>query len=163
MRRSAAEAAGFYDPRLRGDDAEGCEDLKLYLAISEEHDFAAVPMVLTGYRSTGASMSRHVMRMIRSHHIVTEPYRGLYPDEVRIGRVYLALFYGEQELFLGNRAVGLRALRAAAQIDRGLTMRAVARHLATARHLRRSHCLVGAKDKLFPSAGRQGPKSPVGC
>ena len=34
--------AGGYDPAFRSQDAEGCEDWKLYLALAERYDFAAV-------------------------------------------------------------------------------------------------------------------------
>lgn len=134
LRRSVMMAAGGYDPGLRAQRAEGCEDLKLYLAIAERHDVAAVPMPLTGYRVTSTSMSSNVPRMIRSHRLVTEPYRDRYPDEVRLGRVYLALYYAGRELAAGDRSGWGRAVREAARSDLGATARAMARtclrHLA---------------------------------
>ncbi len=129
LRKGAMTEAGGYDPGLRAQGAEGCEDLKLYLAVAERHAFAAVPLPLTGYRVTSTSMSSNVARMIRSHRLVTEPYRGRYPDQVRLGRVYLALYYAGRELAAGNYATWRRALREAARADLGATARAVARTL----------------------------------
>jgi glycosyltransferase involved in cell wall biosynthesis len=129
MRKSAVQKAGGYDTRLRQQGAEGCEDLKLYLALAEAGEFAAVPMALIGYRMSSTSMSSNITRMIRSHRLVTEPYRARYPDEVRLGRVYLALYYAERELSARNYSLFLRTVGAAMQTDAGATLRRVARRL----------------------------------
>ncbi len=156
LRKSAVTEVGGYDPGLRAQGAEGCEDLKLYLAIAEHHTFAAVPMPLTGYRVTSTSMSSNVLRMIRSHRLVTEPYRESYPDQVRLGRVYLALYYAGRELAAGNYSAWRQALREAARSDRGATARALVRTL-----LRRvawpakagaGRVEVAAEPTLFPAA-----------
>src|SRR5206468_3548401 len=39
IRRSAFDQAGGYDPSLRDRDAQGAEDLMLYLTIAEHHEF----------------------------------------------------------------------------------------------------------------------------
>lgn len=130
LRKRAMTEAGGYDPGLRTQGAEGCEDLKLYLAVAERHTFAAVPSTLTGYRVASTSMSSDVARMIRSHRLVTAPYRGSHPDQVRLGRVYLALYYAGREFAAGNRAAWRLALREAAKADPGATARAVARGMA---------------------------------
>jgi glycosyltransferase involved in cell wall biosynthesis len=151
MRREAIEAAGGYDPRLRAQGVEGCEDCKLYLAIADAYEFAAVPMTLTGYRLGLASMSRNVGRMIRSHHVVTEPYKGRYPDEVRLGRVYLALYYVERELGLSAYGAAARAFRESLRSDPAASGRAVVRRLL--RHLAQSGVRrgVGADQRAFTS------------
>jgi glycosyltransferase involved in cell wall biosynthesis len=149
LRRGLILQVGGYDPNLRAQDAEGCEDLKLYLAIAETHAFAAVQMVLTGYRVSRASMSSNVLRMIRSHQLVTEPYRERYPVQVRRGRVYLALYYAGREFAAGNYVAWLQALREAAGGDLGATVRASVRML-----LRRARPAVAgaAMATPFPAA-----------
>ena len=67
--------AGGYDERLRAAGAEGCEDLKLYLALAHRHTFAAVPSNLVGYRRTTANMSLDVRRMLRSQAFVLDDLR----------------------------------------------------------------------------------------
>ena len=129
MRREAIETVGGYDTGLRAQGVEGCEDCKLYLAIADAYDLAAVPMVLIGYRLGLASMSRNVGRMIRSHHLVTEPYRARYPDDVRHGRVNLAIYYAERELGLGAYGVAARAFCEALRWDPVASGREVAHRL----------------------------------
>jgi hypothetical protein len=161
LRKGAATEVGGYDPGLRAQGAQGCEDLKLYLAIAERHTFAAVPLPLTGYRVTSTSMSSNVARMLRSHHLVTEPYRESFPDEVRLGRVYLALHYAGRELAVGNYSSWRRTLLEAARTDLGATARAMVRTLLrhvvpTARHRAAST----AERTSFPAA-RAAPPRPT--
>ncbi len=40
MRRTCLVEAGAYDPDLRAQGGEGCEDLKLYLRLAERSEFA---------------------------------------------------------------------------------------------------------------------------
>lgn len=80
VRRSAFERVGGYDTGLREQQAEGCEDLKLYLLLSEHDTVGFVPDRLTGYRTTASSMSQDVKKMMRSHEIVLAPYRARFPE-----------------------------------------------------------------------------------
>ncbi len=146
LRKRVMREVGGYDPGLRAQGAEGCEDLKLYLAVAESHGLAAVPLPLTGYRVTSTSMSSNVMRMIRSHRLVTEPYRERYPREVRLGRVYLALYYAGREFAARNYLGWGQAVREAAKADLGATLRAAARKLF--RRARRS----AVEPRPFPAA-----------
>jgi hypothetical protein len=50
LRREAVVACGGYDTRLRQEGYQNCEDLTLYLALSERFDFVQVPRFLVGYR-----------------------------------------------------------------------------------------------------------------
>ncbi|WP_176556326.1 glycosyltransferase family 2 protein [Rubellimicrobium rubrum] len=165
LRKSAMTEVGGYDPDLRAQGAEGCEDLKLYLAIAEDRTFAAVPLPLTGYRVTKTSMSSNVARMIRSHRIVTEPYRESYPDQVRLGRVYLALYYAGREFAAGNYSTWVWALREAARTDFGATVRTVARtllrHVAPPKRNRGARAGL-AKRVLFPAARVAEPRAVQG-
>lgn len=118
MRRDAVLAAGGYDPGLRAQNAQGCEDLKLYFDIAEAHDFAVVREHLTGYRWTAANMSSDGLRMLRSYDLVMDPKREAHPEfasEFARGRTFIiewlldrAARYGR----LGSVRALYRALRA---------------------------------------------------
>jgi glycosyltransferase involved in cell wall biosynthesis len=80
IRRGCFAEIGGFDPGLHAAGAQGCEDLKLYLAIAERYEFAVVPEVLVGYRRTKSSMSRAVGRMKRSHDLVLAEVRLRHPE-----------------------------------------------------------------------------------
>ena len=52
LRRSAFDAAGWFDPSLRAREAQGCEDLLMCLRVAERFEFRVVPQHLVGYRIT---------------------------------------------------------------------------------------------------------------
>lgn len=79
MPRADVLACGGYDPSLRDQKAEGCEDQKLYLALAERLPFAPVPDFLTGYRFTQGNMSSNACRMLRSHVLVMAEVKKRYP------------------------------------------------------------------------------------
>ncbi len=80
IRRACLEAIGGFDPGLHARGAQGCEDLKLYLAIAERYEFAVVPEFLVGYRQTTSSMSRDVWQMKRSHDLVLAEVQTRHPE-----------------------------------------------------------------------------------
>ncbi|PDT14649.1 glycosyl transferase [Rhizobium sp. J15] len=80
MPRAEVLACGGYDAGLRDQGAEGCEDLKLYLALAERLPFALVPDFLTGYRFTAGNMSSNASRMLRSHALVMADVKRRRPD-----------------------------------------------------------------------------------
>lgn len=147
--RSAVEGVGGFDPGLRDQGAQGCEDLKLYFALAESHDFAVVPQYLVGYRATPASMSSDGDRMLRSYDLVMGPARDRYPqhtDQFSRGRVFLtqwllerAVSYGSpeqakamfRELYRQSRLSAVRTLpRNATLLRRRFISRAPNRHFA---------------------------------
>lgn len=73
MRRDVVLACGGYDSGLHAAGAQGCEDLKLYLAIAENYHYAVAPGYLTGYRIMPGNMSSNGLRMIRSQRLVLDP------------------------------------------------------------------------------------------
>ncbi|MBB3310363.1 glycosyltransferase involved in cell wall biosynthesis [Rhizobium sp. BK196] len=79
MPRADVLACGGYDPALRDQKAEGCEDLKLYLALAEKLPFAVVPDFLTGYRFSQGNMSSNAYRMLKSHALVMAEVKTRYP------------------------------------------------------------------------------------
>ncbi|MGG7578596.1 glycosyltransferase [Rhizobium sp. YTUHZ045] len=80
MPRAEVLACGGYDSALRDQGAEGCEDLKLYLALAERLPFAVAPDFLTGYRFTAGNMSSNASRMLKSHALVMADVKRRHPD-----------------------------------------------------------------------------------
>ncbi len=80
MRKDYVLAAGGYDPTFRNQDAEGCEDWKLYLTLAERYDFAAVREPLVGYRQTPGMMSRRLWAMKRAYDLLFDEVRSRHPD-----------------------------------------------------------------------------------
>jgi glycosyltransferase involved in cell wall biosynthesis len=66
VRKSVLQEFGGFDPWLRQQGAEGCEDLLLQLRIASRYKFCEVPEYLVGYRRHGRSMSADRDRMTRS-------------------------------------------------------------------------------------------------
>lgn len=80
MRRRAMEEAGGYDTGLRQQQAEGCEDYKLYFKIAERHEFALVREYLTGYRELPSNMSSNLLKMLRSRDLCVADFRSRHPE-----------------------------------------------------------------------------------
>lgn len=66
IRRNVLEEFGGFDPWLRDQGAEGCEDLLLQLRIAKRYRFAEVAEYLVGYRRLAGNMSSNAEQMIRS-------------------------------------------------------------------------------------------------
>jgi glycosyltransferase involved in cell wall biosynthesis len=86
MRKRAIMEAGGYDPSLRARGAQGCEDFKLYLKISEHYDVAIVKEFLTGYRCMPDRMSNDLLQMQRSHDLVTDYAEAAHPRYAKLAR-----------------------------------------------------------------------------
>ena len=84
IRKAALCAVGGYDPGLRAQRAEGCEDMLLYLRLAERYEFALVPEYLTGYRLTPGNMSSNLVRMSRSWRLVAAEMCSRHPQHRRI-------------------------------------------------------------------------------
>jgi len=80
MRRDRVLDAGGYDPKLRAQGAEGCEDWKLYLRLAERYEFAVVRECLVGYRQTPGTMSRNLWAMKRSYDLLSDDLRRRHPE-----------------------------------------------------------------------------------
>lgn len=80
VRREALIHANGFDSKLRGADAEGCEDLLAYYRIAERYHFAVVPEPLTGYRLLPNSMSSNRTRMLRSWLLVFDEMIARHPE-----------------------------------------------------------------------------------
>lgn len=80
MRRAAFEKVGGYDASLHARDAQGCEDLMIYMRLAEHYQFRVVRRHLTGYRVTRANMSSDALRMLRSCELTLGAFRSRYPE-----------------------------------------------------------------------------------
>jgi len=80
IRRTAFEQVCGYDPSLHAQDAQGCEDLMIYLRLAEHYQFRVVRRHLTGYRVTRANMSSDAVRMLRSCQLTLGAFRPRYPE-----------------------------------------------------------------------------------
>jgi len=92
MSKQAVLDAGGYDASLRDRSAQGCEDFKLYLRISQRHTFGVMRAYAVGYRHTDGNMSSDIDQMLRSYDIVIDEVAAQYPEkqeELRNGRAEL--------------------------------------------------------------------------
>ncbi|MBB3595804.1 glycosyltransferase involved in cell wall biosynthesis [Rhizobium sp. BK529] len=106
MPRADVLACGGYDPALRDQEAEGCEDLKLYLALAESLPFAVVPGFLTGYRFTQGNMSSNAYRMLKSHALVMAEVKKRHPRLaaiVSVAEFDMARWYFKRAISSGDQ------------------------------------------------------------
>lgn len=80
MRRSCLEQVGVYDPGLKEQNAQGCEDWDLYLRIAEHYEFQVVREFSIGYRKISSSMSCDYRVMAKSHNLVMASVQQRHPD-----------------------------------------------------------------------------------
>lgn len=126
MRRVAIESAGGYDPGLRAQHAQGCEDLKLYFAIAERYRFGLVREHLTGYRWSPANMSADGSQMLRSYDLVMNANALRYPQyaaEFHQGRGYMIKWLAKRALQAGSFENVSSMLSALLAHDRAVAIR----------------------------------------
>lgn len=70
IRRACFEKVGGYDPKLKQQNAQGCEDWDIYLRIAKFYQFRVVREFLVGYRQLIGSMSSDYTAMSKSHLLV---------------------------------------------------------------------------------------------
>ena len=78
-RRSAIERVGGYDPALRAQGAQGCEDWDLSLRVAARYDTGVAPGHHVGYRQVPGTMSTDVAMMARSYYAVIDRVRSAWP------------------------------------------------------------------------------------
>ena len=114
MRKDAIIEAGGYDASLREQGAQGCEDFKLYLQISERYEFAVIKEHLTGYRELRDAMSTNFIQMVRSDELVGAYAERAHPHHaqlIRGGRIYFRQTQIRRALRLGRfRTAGILLL-----------------------------------------------------
>ncbi|HWK32881.1 MAG TPA: glycosyltransferase family 2 protein [Hyphomicrobium sp.] len=84
MKTQQVQEVGGYDPGLRAQRAQGCEDLALYLRLAECGLFGVVRRPFTGYRVQPENMSGDSLQMLKSFDLVQSPYRTRHPDKADI-------------------------------------------------------------------------------
>ena len=72
IRRACFDKVGGYDPNLKQQNAQGCEDWDIYLKIAKLYQFKVVPEFLVGYRQLIGSMSTNYTAMSKSHLLMME-------------------------------------------------------------------------------------------
>ena len=117
--RLAFDRAGGFDPTLRAQGAEGCEDWQFYVGVAEDHDFALVPELLTGYRQSPGNMSSDPMRMLRSSGLVAERIQRRRPHL----RTVISRGNAEYAVWLLDRAIEQRRSSEAVRLARALLLR----------------------------------------
>lgn len=158
IRKHALIEVGMYDPELRQQGAQGCEDFQMQLRIAERYDFGVVHAPLTGYRVGPRSMSADIERMLRSHRIIMERFANRYPEHEEVlvqGHFYLALWYATRALGSGKLGSGLSALMRLSVKRPKQTIRTIAKTLFSS-ILNRFHKENGT---LFPGAGVHSDKA----
>lgn len=106
IRRICLEQVGGYDPQLKAQNAQGCEDWDLYLRLAQQYEFAAVPDFLVGYRKLQESMSCDYLKMARSHHFMLQAAKRRDPKiPEALCRLSSSSFY----LYLAHQCINLRA------------------------------------------------------
>jgi glycosyltransferase involved in cell wall biosynthesis len=80
IRRSYLQEVGCYDPQLRAQGGQGCEDWDVLLRIAERYEFRAVPEYLVRYRAVTGSMSRNSAAMGKSYELVMGRIRKRHPE-----------------------------------------------------------------------------------
>ncbi len=120
MRKSAVLECGGYEPGLRAQKAQGCEDLLLYFRLAERHRFAVVREHLVGYREVPESMSGDSRQMLRSFRLVAAEVRAKYPHfnaETRFGEASLAEWLFWRAARAGRYVDALRLLLLILRLD----------------------------------------------
>jgi hypothetical protein len=130
VRKDALRQIGGYDPSLRDQGHEGCEDYLMQLQIARRWQYACVPEFLVGYRRRANSMSAEFANMSGSY-VLT--YRKIREEASDTGRQiidkmlcrYLSLF-ARTRLQRGRMREGLAAVRESFQVHPWLASLALA-------------------------------------
>ncbi|HEY9857935.1 MAG TPA: glycosyltransferase family A protein [Candidatus Obscuribacterales bacterium] len=80
IRRSCIDQVGGFDPQLRAQNAQGCEDWDFYLRIADAYEFRAVPEFLVGYRQLLGSMASNSRAMAKSYQLVMAEVEAHHPE-----------------------------------------------------------------------------------
>jgi hypothetical protein len=146
IRRTALAAVGGYQPDLRRQGAEGCEDYLMQLLIARSWKVGCVPAYLVGYRWSDQTMSRNLARMMRSHLAAIAHVRRRFPETparvLAASEAKVRAYYAVQQLRSHRPADALSELWHAMRLDsrsaaetawmtsKGITQSVVRRRLA---------------------------------
>jgi glycosyltransferase involved in cell wall biosynthesis len=121
MRKQCLDLIGGYDPNLKAQNAQGCEDWDLYLRLAQEHEFDVVPEFLVGYRKVFSSMSGDFKQMARSQQLMLQTVQKKHPEIpgflYRISRSSFYLYLAQQCDLQSNHRATLFWLGQAVKVD----------------------------------------------
>lgn len=80
IRHTCLDRVGYYNCQLKENNAQGCEDIDIYLRIAESYQFRVVPEFLIGYRKTNNSMSCNYTAMAKSYRLVLADVQQRHPE-----------------------------------------------------------------------------------
>ncbi|ARV57780.1 family 2 glycosyl transferase [Nostocales cyanobacterium HT-58-2] len=80
IRRACFEQVGYYNCKLRAQNAQGCEDWDMHMRIAEFYQFRVVPEFLVGYRQVVGSMSANYKKMEKSYYLVVADVKKRHPE-----------------------------------------------------------------------------------
>ncbi|MEL6931437.1 MAG: glycosyltransferase [Cyanobacteria bacterium J06600_6] len=127
IRRICLTSVGNYDYRLREQNAEGCEDLDLYLRIAEQYEFQVVPEFLMGYRQSAGSLSRNSMRIAKSYNLTMAKLKSRHPEIPRYfyrwSRGYFYNYLVGQVFGSGNNRDAIYWVYKAFRVDWAIVLR----------------------------------------
>jgi len=126
MRTADVRRIGGYDSGLRAQNAQGCEDLSLYMRLADLGEFALVPEYVTGYRELADNMSSNFFHMLKSFDLVQRPYIQRNPEHRDLflrGRADFIDHMFRRSVRDGKWRSALDLLKAAHHQDRGLLFR----------------------------------------
>lgn len=121
IRRHYLDRIGGYDPHLRAQQAQGCEDWDLYLRLADCCEFCVVPDFLVGYRKTVGSMSGDFNQMAKSHQLILQRVRDKHPEIsgwlYRLSASSLYVYFAQQSFQYGLPQASLDWIRRAIALD----------------------------------------------
>jgi glycosyltransferase involved in cell wall biosynthesis len=79
FRRDALKQVGYYDPQLRAQNAQGCEDWDITLRVAERYEIHCVLAYLSCYRNVSGSMAKNCDTMAKSHELVIQALYDRHP------------------------------------------------------------------------------------
>ncbi|MEM9005027.1 MAG: glycosyltransferase family A protein [Cyanobacteria bacterium P01_F01_bin.86] len=121
IRKACLDQVGGYDPRLKAQNAQGCEDWDLYLRLAERYKFGVVPEFLVGYRKVTSSMSGDFSQMARSQQLMLQGVAQRHPNLpnflYRVSSSSFYLYLAHQCDVGGNSSATLFWLWQAVKVD----------------------------------------------
>ena len=121
IRKTCLDRVGDYNPQLKTQNAQGCEDWDLYLRLAVNYEFAVVPEFLVGYRKVTSGMSGDFSQMARSQQLMLQAVQQQHPEIpsflYRISRSSFYLYLAYQCDVVGKTRASLSWLWQAVRAD----------------------------------------------
>lgn len=125
-RLEVVERVGGYDPNLRDQGAQGCEDWDLSLRVAAHYEVGVAPGYHVGYRRVPGTMSGDVGTMARSYYAVMDRIRdtwsGVPPAVYQWSEANFATYLASQSYRAGRFADAVRWVMRALRCDPALVL-----------------------------------------